>query len=219
MIVYKRRRNPSRKSKARKSKRVSRRRVSRGKKHRITAYKKKGRWTVHRKRSRLFRRSKSRSIRIRNPFRIPKLGGFVPSKTFAMSAIGVVAGYAVGNKAMTYFEKIPGLTAESLVKNPKAVVVVKGVLNVIIGSLVAGKMKGELLKGVGIGIAASGTRTALLAAFPTLKEYLGVDLSSDGMPPGLAYGNVGEEMTRVGDEMVRVGVDLSASDESVYEQI
>jgi hypothetical protein len=178
---------------------------------------------VKRKRSRLFRRSKSKSIRILNPFRIPKLAGLVPSKSFAMTAIGVLGGIVAGRNIMPYYAKIPFLAEKGTETLSTTGKYVSGLLNIALGAMLAGKLKGELLKGVGVGIAATGVLKLANEILPdTMKEYLptlGVDLSADGLPPGLAYGNVGNEMVRVGDEMVSVGVDLSASDESIYEQI
>jgi hypothetical protein len=201
MIVYRRR---------------SRRRNPRFGAHRVTARFGKRGWSVSRKRSRLFRRSKSRSIRIRNPFRMPKLGGFIPSQTFAMTAIGVLGGLAIGSNIAPYYIKLPGLDKAQ----PKTQNIVAGLLNVVVGAFAAKTLKGELLKSVGIGIAAHGVKTALVAQFPDLAKKLGMDLSSDGLPPDLAFNPVqGDEVVRIGDEMVRVSADLSADEESVYERI
>lgn len=184
--------------------------------HRITARFGKRGWSVRRKRSRLFRRSKSRSIRITNPFRIPKLGGFIPSKSFAMTAIGVIGGLAIGANISPMYAKIPGMSKLS----PKNLGILSGALNLVLGAFAAKKLQGELLKSVGIGIAANGVKNIVVQLAPTLAARLGMDLSSDGLPPDMAYNPVGaDDMVQIGDEMVRVSADLSADEESIYERV
>lgn len=136
-----------------------------------------------------------RSVRRRNP-------GFLPTKGFAMSALGIVGGFVAASFAAPLYGNIP---------LPKMVApYAPGILNLLLGYFVS-KQKLPMGRDIGIGIAAAGAAN-LLSRFISLPG-LGVDLSDDG-----SYGDV----VRVGDEVVRVGTDLSedlSSASSVYEMV
>ena len=158
---------------------------------------------------------KRRHSRRRNP----GFAGIIPSKTFFLSAAGTVAGYVIGNKLIPLYAKIPGL-APAAGAQPSAIQqYAPGALNILAGSFAAMKLKGELARAAGIGVAASGLISILHNVMPSL-------LGTDGLPPSLGYRPMGadlgaSDMVRIGDEVVRVGADLGESDagDSIYERV
>jgi hypothetical protein len=215
MIVYrKRRRNRSR---SRKRSRARSRRNPRFGLHHPALYFGKSGWrrkrTKRSRGSRLIKRGTRINPRRRRRFN-PSMGALVPSKQFLMQAASMVLGYTAGKMLMG---QLGGLVAKLPIpagpNQSKMIAAVNGALTIAIGSIAGAKLKGDLLRNVGVGVAASGLVTIISAFLPDLK--LGTDLDAD---LGTDFDGEGG-VVRVGDDMVRVAEDESVDGESAYERV